>query len=1109
MAAVAALRDSLSHADHHESQRLRATINTGFMPKNPLKFARRRSSGNVLDDIIEPAEPAAPAVSSFRVLERPEKRINLNGGYPPHKQVKRPFQSPLYTARGKSAEELGAGTNRLVESVRGVNARWLTKGGRGSGGTTNSGSSGYNESSSASARHSSSSTLPSSVDAERDPSDEELFPRKSKTTPMYKNTSDDLHPPRPSFTARAARALSFGQNHDRGSTVVNHVPKPPPLPVNGVSSRFDKGESPPQRERATTTSSYASTAKPEVDLNLGSSDWGSDFASMFDGQKSAKPLDLPPPPPPKSPAKAAFHRTVCKKSVEPRCKADCEQESEPMFPPRTYSRQAFKAEELANLRDDTPSPYSFDRRDSNEGLMSNSELNSPRLDEFAPPVPPHKSGMAAAFLGAGKAGYAVVPDRQSPSLERSSYDSDSGWDKKESGYDTKLSKSYEDDPWVKKFELRDPQGSTSQSSTTSESRSTTMTRQPLPGTSNGPPVARKPLGMPSQAVAGAARSGALSPDSEDDKPLFSSVSSNATPKAAKLNVEKESMFDSSPVGPPSRAIKPQHMRTESGTPKKMTKAQFDRLQRKQNSSADHSEEEANSADEYDEEDDVEHAKRVARQRQKQEANMSVYRQQMKKVTGGGPGDLPSVARPSLDRAIASAPSGLLHLGGIGGQPPPESVRGKPAEDDDEDVPLGILQAHGFPSAGRPPVTQGESDLASQRRASASGSVLGGGAGQGNLPAFARRLPQDPYFGSSLVNPSHRESLGMNSSASVYGAPPSMMPQMQPQSGHPGGLVGVIASEERAKAARRGSPNPATGTYNAPAPQHQMPGMMGMGGRTMTMPNMMSPQTYTPSGNPMMSPMPMMPQMPMMQNPQQDQMHKFMEMQMQVMQNMLAMQQQQLGQTPPPQAPTPDYLGVPTPGIRTSMVSNPGYPPSIQSQAPGQGRSMTMLNPPPNWSVSPGPQRPISAMPTTYGPTGLNISNGGLGPGYTPSIAPTERSNIGQPSRYRPVATGTDPNGRSMSMTSSATLQAFRKSEVAPPVPVMPSRPQSQHQSKATLRIIDKPKGAPKVAKKPIAEEDEEEGWADMRKKRDEKKRFKFGRSKTDSTALSDIYRSFD
>ena len=1084
------------------------------MPKNPLKFARRKSSGNVLDEISEPVAPAVPGTSSFRVLERPEKRINLNGSYPAQKKVTRPFQSPLQQLRGRSAEELGLTVNRSVERER-VGSNWVLKQSRGSGGTTNSGSSGYNDSLSASARHSSSSTLPSSVDAEREPSDEELYPRKSKTTPMLKNIIEDLPPPRPSFTARAARALSFGQNHDREQhTVIKNVPLPP-LPVNSGSGpgRPGRSESPPQRERAMTTSSYASTAKPEVPLSLGNTDFGSDFASMFEAPKSASSIE----PPPKSPLRTNFHRTVGGNANGENYDSDRQQDSEPLYPPRTHSRQAYKLsqEDLANLRDDTSSPYSLDRRGSNEGLMSGSAMSSPRVDEFgAPPVPPHRNGIAQAFLGPGKGAYAAVPDRHSPNLERSSYDSDSGWDgKRDVGYDTKLRKSYEDDPWVKKFELRDPQGS-SQSSA-SESRSTTMTRKPLPA-SNAAPMTRKPLGMPSEAVSGASRSGALSPDdSEDERPLWSPTSTNATPKAAKLNVDKEELFDSSPVGPPSRAIKAQHMRTDSGTPKKMTKAQFDRLQRNQTSSANQSDEEPNSADEYDVEDEVDHAKRIQKQRRKQEANMSVYRQQMKKVTGGGPTDLPSMSRPSLDRAANSAPSGLLHMGGVGGQQPPESVRGKQAEDDDEDVPLGILQAHGFPGAGRPPTRQGDNDLAGQRRASTSGSVVGGGAGQGNLPPFARRLPADPYFGSSVINPSHRESLGMNGSASVYGAPPSgmpMIPPQQPQGGHPGGLVGVIASEERAKAARRGSPNPATGTFHAPGPA-PMP-TMGMGGRTMTMPNMMSPQTYMPSGNPMMPPMPMMPgmQMSMMQNPQQDQMQKFMEMQMQLMQNMLSMQQQQLGQTPPPHTPTPDYLGVAMPGNRTSMASNPGYPPSIQSQAPmqNQGRAMTMMNPPPNWSASPGAQRPNSAMPATYAPSGLNIAGAGPGAGYTPSIAPSERSNIGQPSRYRPVQNGGDNAGRSMSMTSSATLLAFRNNEVAPPMPMMSSGPQSSQQSKPTLRMVDKPKGAPRVTRKPVpADEDEDEGWADMRKKRDAKKKFKFGRSKTESAALSDLYQSFD
>ena len=183
------------------------------MPKIPLKFGRRRSSGNALD--IQPEVPAPTTPSSFRVLERKEK-IDVNGNRGSQdrlKQVTRPFNSPLANLRGRSVEELGVGLNRLVESANGMNSNWLLKGSRGSGGTTNSGSSGYYESSSASARHSSSSTLPSSVDAERELEDEELFPRKSKTSPMYQsisaNYADDLPPARPSFASRASRGAVF------------------------------------------------------------------------------------------------------------------------------------------------------------------------------------------------------------------------------------------------------------------------------------------------------------------------------------------------------------------------------------------------------------------------------------------------------------------------------------------------------------------------------------------------------------------------------------------------------------------------------------------------------------------------------------------------------------------------------------------------------------------------------------------------------------------------------------------------------------------------------------------------------------------------------------
>ena len=354
---------------------------------------------------------------------------------------------------------------------------------------------------------------------------------------------------------------------------------------------------------------------------------------------------------------------------------------------------------------------------------------------------------------------------------------------------------------------------------------------------------------------------------------------------------------------------------------------------------------------------------------------------------------------------------------------------------------------------------------------------------------------------------------MTTPGSVYGgAQPQpatpLMPMQQPQMGHPGGLVGVIAGEERAKAARRGSPNTQQSAFTGGGAGPNMGnGMMGMGaGRTMSMGNLAPPQTYMPTGG-MVPPMPMMPQMlmmPMTPDPQQEQMKQFMQMQMQVMQNMLAMQQQQFGQTPPPQQQqAPDYLGVPIGGNRA---------PSIKSQAPAnQGRAMTMMNPPTRWDVSPGAQRPNSAMPTTYAPSGLNINGGGPGPGYSASIAPSERSNIGMPSRYRPVTSGFDGSGRSQSMTSSATLMAFNQAQPSPPPP-MPQPPnQYLPQPKTpTVRKVDKPKSIIKSSMKPVAaDEDDDEGWAEMRKKRDAKKKFGFGKRTKTESAIGDLYQSFD
>lgn len=117
-----------------------------------------------------------------------------------------------------------------------------------------------------------------------------------------------------------------------------------------------------------------------------------------------------------------------------------------------------------------------------------------------------------------------------------------------------------------------------------------------------------------------------------------------------------------------------------------------------------------------------------------------------------------------------------------------------------------------------------------------------------MPVFARNLPVDlPYFGAGIVNAPNREPLAFNRSAgSVYGGGVNnSMPQLPP----PGGLVGVIATEERQRAMRRGSPNvqghygpimpePRPITQQMPLYSHQMPYMQP---QFNAMPQQMHPQ----------------------------------------------------------------------------------------------------------------------------------------------------------------------------------------------------------------------------------------------------------------------------
>jgi hypothetical protein len=465
------------------------------------------------------------------------------------------------------------------------------------------------------------------------------------------------------------------------------------------------------------------------------------------------------------------------------------------------------------------------------------------------------------------------------------------------------------------------------------------------------------------------------------------------------------------------------------TPKNkvMTPAQFERYRQEQDRLkviGGQSKDEDNEEDTYDDdEDEAEKQKQVAKQRRKQEAHMAVYRQQMMKVTGEASS---SAGAPPMRSSMQHSRSSLNLLSNASGSPEDE--------EEDEEVPLAILAAHGFPNKNRPPSQLPTMNSNPNLRASSmmgaypapqsvAGDPIAGGQG-GRLPVFARKLPEDPYFGAGIVNPINRESLALgNGAGSVYGG--------SSRGQTPGGLIGVIATEERSRAMRRGSPN-AAGEYAPPPsngfngmgmpPNMQMPPM----GRSMTMPNPMGP----------MGPMgPMLTVGDQAQLEMAAQMQQFMQMQMQFMQMMTSNQgrpQSQNGQSPPMQ-------GLPSMGMPSQQGLRPGS---------SQGRTMSMLDP----NAAPWQQAQRNTM---YAPSFL-------GGGYTPSIAPSERSNVGLPGRYRPVSQYAGPDN-SRAATMSGAIQDWSDAK----------------QGVATVKAVKKSGD--------VSDEDDEEGWEAMKQKREKKK----------------------
>ncbi|OTB08690.1 hypothetical protein M426DRAFT_18778 [Hypoxylon sp. CI-4A] len=537
---------------------------------------------------------------------------------------------------------------------------------------------------------------------------------------------------------------------------------------------------------------------------------------------------------------------------------------------------------------------------------------------------------------------------------------------------------------------------------------------------------------------------------DEDQPSFRSGLTETYAKPSRFDAkgDDDNMFDR-PVARPKfvprlggRAnSQPQN---KVMTPEEFEKYRQDKAREEREGLVDDKESDKEDEDNYDDdEDEREKTKQLAKQRRKQEAHMTVYRQQMMKVTGESSTNT-HVSRPSISGSM-STPNLMLNDEPSKGLLPSQPSDGS---DSDEEVPLAILAAHGFPNKNRPPtrLTNMSSNpnlrasVAQPAYASGPGSNMGGSSGQGggNLPPFARKLPQDPYIGAGLINQPPRESFALGGGAAA--------PVPSSQAVPTGGLVGVIANEERSRALRRGSP--AIDTMRSGMPLNMQNNGMSMNGGfdhiagippQMMYPSM-PPQMFTPNN----------------QTDMAQQMQHFLQMQMQMMQQMMGQKQgqEQMQGSLRPQGHMPTQsmgsLGdMPRNSFMGDMMgNNVGGGMNLQlPRADNSMRTMSMVQPSSASWLHPPPR-------TGYAPS-IHAQGGG----YAPSIAPSERSNIGLPGRYRPVSSvGVPDNGRTSTMSDAMTGA------------------HSKLHSELNVTPVNKDE-----------DDDDEQGWEAMKAKREKKK----------------------
>lgn len=818
-----------------------------------------------------------------------------------------------------------------------------------------------------SSRLSAASTAPSSMEAH--PSGD----LKSPLDRPYDNIPVPPVPKSSAFSLKAAgRTFSFGRQKPPTPTAAKE--EVPSLPASPATERNSPAHG---RERAVTASSYASTATPSKfeDVELGGLNLGGDFSDMFGAlaKRKSAVMDVEAirglSRSPVSDHGGIWFSLILYKADK--AKKERSTEANAM---RSYGSGRPNQPSRLNLDNNEPiepPPHSWTSYHSDERLMSNA----------TPPPPPQHGIPRKDYVPnspreqrPGSATNSVLT-RGSPTMGRTQAitQQDGAVDE-----DARILR----ESVIANRRLNDNQAP--------------KVRESWLSPVSSPNSGRGTIGSRGQAGAGSSQSARnVTKMSSEDDMFDSSI-------AASVNLAERFQEHSA-----AQSIR------DSMAGRAMTAAQFERYkedrERMINLGDRSSEDDEDEPTYEDEEDDAEKKKELAKQRRKQEAHMAVYRQQMMKVTGE---PIPPLRPMSGSQSSPNLPSLATQTAADDGE-------------EDEEVPLAILQAHGFPTKSKPPM-QNRSSNPNLRASMLAG---GGVATSSNLPVFARKLPEDPYFGASVVNPSYRESLSFHAGAGSVNGAPAQPPAGGPAYGvPPGGLVGVIAGEERARSLRRGSPNP-QGEYPA------VPGGFGgMMGRT------------PPAGN--MNPMMLSPG-DQAQIVMTHQMQQFMNMQLQFMQMMAANQGggAAMSQQPPSEYQRP-----------VSQNLNQNLSPNMNVKPP---RAMTMMDP---------------SVGANWFQSGYAPSVNGNGGGYAPSIAPSERSNVGLPGRYRPVSQVQPVDAKSRASTMSGALQNWDK-----------QAPASSKLAKQAANADD---------------DDDDQGWEEMAKKR-EKKRSLWRKNK-DNNALKEV-----